>query len=122
MDDSIVRGTTSRKIVRLLREAGAKEVHLRISSPPIRASCFYGVDTPTREELIAHRLTPEETCAFVGADSLGYLSLEAMHNELKGKASTWCDACFSGEYAVPPENDAERPQLDLFGGASPDED
>ena len=121
VDDSIVRGTTSRKIVRLLREAGAKEVHLRISSPPIRASCFYGVDTPTREELIAHRLTPEETCAFVGADSLGYLSLEAMHQELDGKASTWCDACFSGQYAVPPEDDAERPQLDLFQGAGPDD-
>lgn len=121
VDDSIVRGTTSRKIVRLLREAGAKEVHLRISSPPIRASCFYGVDTPTREELIAHRLTPEETCAFVGADSLGYLSLDAMHKELAGEAATWCDACFSGQYAVAPEDDLERPQLDLFGGATPDD-
>lgn len=121
VDDSIVRGTTSRKIVRLLRAAGAKEVHLRISSPPIRASCFYGVDTPTREELIAHRLTPDETCAFVGADSLGYLPIDAMHNELAGKASTWCDACFSGQYAIPPEDDVERPQLDLFGGGNPDE-
>lgn len=114
VDDSIVRGTTSKKIVRVLRESGAAEVHLRISSPPIKASCFYGVDTPTREELIAYRLDLEETCAYIGADSLGYLSLEDMHAELGRAPDTWCDACFSGDYPVSPDALGSKGQLDLF--------
>ena len=75
VDDSLVRGTTSRKIVRMVREAGAKEVHVRISCPPTISPCYYGVDTPTREELIASSNTPEEIRKFLGADSLGYVSL-----------------------------------------------
>ena len=83
IDDSIVRGTTSRKIVKMLRDAGAKEVHLRISAPPILHSCFYGIDTPNKEELIAHKLNLEETCKYLAADSLAYLSLEKMMTVLE---------------------------------------
>src|SRR2546425_8879956 len=78
VDDSIIRGTTSRKIVRIVREAGAREVHLRISCPPTISPCFYGIDTPTKSELIASTQSVEEICKFVGADTLGYLSLEGM--------------------------------------------
>ncbi len=115
VDDSIVRGTTSRKIVKMLREAGAKEVHLRISSPPTRWPCFYGIDTPTREELIASRHTPEEIARYVTADSLGYLSVEGLREAIGGDG--FCDACFSGEYPVPvelPKKEAKR-QLPLVG-------
>jgi amidophosphoribosyltransferase len=107
VDDSIVRGTTSRKIVQMLRAKGAKEVHLRISSPPTRWPCYYGVDTPSREELIAARLqTNEEIAAEMTADSVGYLSLRGMHKVVSGGAGDgWCDACFSGRYPVPPEED-----------------
>jgi amidophosphoribosyltransferase len=97
IDDSIVRGTTSRKIVRMVREAGAREVHLRISCPPIIAPCYYGIDTPTREELIAARHTVEEICRFVGADSLGYLSLESLRRAVGGGAE-YCTACYTGQY------------------------
>ncbi|HJN73294.1 MAG TPA: amidophosphoribosyltransferase [Myxococcota bacterium] len=114
IDDSIVRGTTSRKIVRLLRAAGAAEVHLRICSPPIIASCFYGVDTPTQEELIAHRLDIEETRAHIGADSLAYLPMEALHAELGEDSGSYCDACFSGRYPIPPRPGVDTPQLPLF--------
>jgi len=105
VDDSIVRGTTSRKIVRMLRENGAREVHFRIACPPIIGSCYYGVDTPDTEQLISHRLSLEETAKFIEADSLAFLPLEAMHDFLGAEASTFCDACFSGKYAIPPEND-----------------
>lgn len=114
VDDSIVRGTTSRKIVRLLREAGAAEVHLRICSPPIIASCFYGVDTPTQEELIAHRMDVQATCEHIGADSLAYLPIEALHAELGDEADSFCDACFSGRYPVAPRLPRDAPQLPLF--------
>ncbi|GBG67527.1 hypothetical protein CBR_g658 [Chara braunii] len=102
VDDSIVRGTTSSKIVRLLKEAGAKEVHMRISSPPITGSCYYGVDTPSREELISATLSEEETRKFIGADSLVYLPLNKLHEMLGEEAPFYCDACFSGNYAVHP--------------------
>ncbi|MCX7807937.1 MAG: amidophosphoribosyltransferase, partial [Deltaproteobacteria bacterium] len=104
IDDSIVRGTTSRKIVRMLRNAGAKEVHLRISSPPTRWPCFYGIDTPSPHELIASTHSIAEISAFIGCDSLGYLSLEGLHRAmgyLRGRERAFCDACFSGEYPVP---------------------
>jgi amidophosphoribosyltransferase len=114
IDDSIVRGTTSRKIVKMIRDAGAKEVHLRISSPPTAWPCFYGIDTPTRGELIASKHTPDEVARFVTADSLGYLSLEGLHRAVGGDG--YCDACFSGRYpiAVPPEQESRR-QLPLVG-------
>lgn len=102
VDDSIVRGTTSKKIVRMLRESGAKEVHLRIACPPITGGCFYGVDTPDREKLLSHRMTDDEACEYVGADSLAFLPLESMHQFLGDEAPTFCDACFSGNYPVLP--------------------
>ena len=116
VDDSIVRGTTSRKIVKMLRDAGAAEVHLRISSPPTSWPCFYGIDTPTREELIASRHTPEEIARYVTADSLGYLSVEGLRDAVGG-GDGFCDACFSGEYPVPvelPKVEGRR-QLPLVG-------
>lgn len=102
VDDSIVRGTTSKKIVRMLREAGAREVHIRIACPPITGSCYYGVDTPDREKLISYKMSNEEVCKYIGADSLAFLPIESMHNFLGDEALTYCDACFSGQYPVLP--------------------
>jgi amidophosphoribosyltransferase len=114
IDDSIVRGTTSRKIVRMLREAGAKEVHLRISSPPTRWPCFYGIDTPTEKELIASSHDANEIARFVTADTLGYLSIEGLHAAVGGQG--YCDACFSGNYPLPVDDPPrERRQLGLVG-------
>src|SRR5712664_2037521 len=98
VDDSIVRGTTSRKIVRMMREAGAREVHMRISCPPTISPCYYGVDTPTREELIASSSTPEEICKFIGADSLGYLSLPTLRQALSDTEGKFCTSCYTGVY------------------------
>jgi len=99
IDDSIVRGTTSKKIVRLIRQAGAKEVHMRISCPPTIASCYYGVDTPRRKELIAANKTVDEIRDFIGADSLYYLSLEGMKTACgEGEQVSYCDACFTRKY------------------------
>jgi len=100
VDDSIVRGTTSRKIVKMIRAAGAAEVHLRISSPPTAWPCYYGIDTPTRQELIASTHDVEEISQYVTADSLGYLSLDGLYAALGEARSGFCDACFSGEYLV----------------------
>ena len=98
VDDSIVRGTTSRKIVRMVREVGAKEVHVRISCPPTISPCYYGVDTPTREELIASSNTPEEICKFLGADSLGYVSLPALRRAVSDTEGEFCTSCYTGVY------------------------
>jgi len=98
VDDSIVRGTTSRKIVRMVREAGAREVHVRISCPPTVSPCYYGVDTPTREELIASSHSPEEICKFIGADSLGYLSLAGLKQALSDTEGKFCTSCYTGNY------------------------
>jgi len=98
VDDSIVRGTTSRKIVRMVRDAGAKEVHVRISCPPTISPCYYGVDTPTREELIASSNTPEEICKFLGADSLGYVSLPALKQAVADTEGRFCTSCYTGVY------------------------
>jgi amidophosphoribosyltransferase len=114
VDDSIVRGTTLTKIVAMLRHAGAREVHLRISSPPVIGPCHYGIDTPTREELIASRNTPEEIRTLIGADSLGYLSLAGLHKVAESLKHGFCDACFSDVYPVAPEDDPVTPQLSLF--------
>jgi amidophosphoribosyltransferase len=106
VDDSIVRGTTSRKIVKMVRDAGAKEVHLRISAPPTRWPCYYGIDTPVRSELIAATHTIDEIVKYVTADSLGYLSEKGMHDAVRAEPRSFCDACFTGEYLVqltPPE-------------------
>ena len=115
IDDSIVRGTTARKIVKMLRDAGAKEVHLRISSPPILHSCFYGIDTPTKEELIAHTHDLEETRQYLAADSLAYLSLEKMMEVLENGKKKFCSACFDGNYPVPiTDKKTDTSQMGLF--------
>ncbi len=101
IDDSIVRGTTTRQIVQALREAGSTDVHLRITSPPIRWPCFYGIDMSTRQELIAADLDVEQIRDYVGADSLGYLSLEGMVAATDQPADGFCRACFDGEYPIP---------------------
>lgn len=103
VDDSIVRGTTSQKIVQMVREAGAREVHMRIASPPTRASCFYGVDTPEKSKLLASRMSVQEMADFIRVDSLGFLSMDGLYRAV-GEASRndeqpqYCDACFSGQY------------------------
>ena len=98
VDDSIVRGTTSRKLVRMMREAGAKEVHMRISCPPTVSPCYYGVDTPTKEELIASSNSPEEIRKYLGADSLGYLSLGGLRQAVSDKEGKFCTSCYTGVY------------------------
>jgi amidophosphoribosyltransferase len=113
VDDSIVRGTTSRKIVKMIRHAGAKEVHMRISSPPIVSPCFYGIDTPTKKELIASTHTINEIRKYITADSLAYLSLEGMHNAVPGEPEHYCTACFTEKYPIPFTR-AEVRQLGLF--------
>jgi amidophosphoribosyltransferase len=100
VDDSIVRGTTQRSVVRMLREAGAKEVHLRISSPPWRWPCFYGIDTPSQEELLAPHHSVEEMAKLLGADSLAFISIENL-KEAIGAEEGFCDACFTGDYPTP---------------------
>ncbi|MCA9603018.1 MAG: amidophosphoribosyltransferase, partial [Myxococcales bacterium] len=98
VDDSIVRGTTSRKIVRMIRDAGAKEVHMRVSSPPTQWPCFYGIDTPSRRELIASSHSTDEIAKYIGADTLGYLTIDGLRAAVGGDG--YCDACFSGNYPV----------------------
>ena len=98
IDDSIVRGTTSKKIVRMVREAGAKEIHVRISCPPTISPCYYGVDTPNKSELIAANMSVDEICRYIGADSLGYLSLEGMIAATSMSADASCVACWNGRY------------------------
>jgi amidophosphoribosyltransferase len=98
IDDSIVRGTTSKKIVEMVREAGAKEVHMRISCPPTVSPCYYGVDTPRKADLIAAQMTTDEVCRFIEADSLGYLSLEGMLDAIGFERNTSCVACWNGKY------------------------
>ncbi|MFP6638051.1 MAG: amidophosphoribosyltransferase [Nitrospinaceae bacterium] len=115
IDDSIVRGTTSRKIVKMLRDAGAKEVHIRISAPPILHPCFYGIDTPTKEELIAHKYSLEGIRQYLAADSLAYLSIEKMLNVLENGKKKFCSACFDGNYPVPIiDKKLDTSQMGLF--------
>jgi amidophosphoribosyltransferase len=113
VDDSIVRGTTSRKIVKMIRAAGAREVHMRISSPPIQWPCYYGIDTPTRRELIGASHKVDEIRQYLGADSLGYLSLEGMLKATGSDPHHFCHACFTGQYQVGFESE-ELAQLKLF--------
>ena len=105
IDDYIVRGTTSDRIVRMLREAGAKEVHMRVSSPPFLWPCYFGTDVPAREQLIAYHRSVEEIRQIIGADSLAYLRLERL-NEMVGGECGICNGCFTGQYPIdPPEED-----------------
>ncbi|MEE2956193.1 MAG: amidophosphoribosyltransferase [Pseudomonadota bacterium] len=105
VDDSIVRGTTSVKIIEMMRNAGAKEVHMRISSPPTTHSCFYGVDTPERDELIAAKFSTEKMCSFIGADSLAFISIDSLYRAVCFSSRDqmkpqFCDACFTGQYPL----------------------
>lgn len=114
IDDSIVRGTTSRKIVKMVRNAGAKEVHVRISSPPTSYPCYYGIDTPNRKELISSSHTVEEIRRYITADSLGYLSEEGLMTAVGSENTNFCRACFSGGYPVKFPKLGPEPQLGLF--------
>ena len=113
VDDSIVRGTTSRKLVRMMREAGAKEVHMRISCPPTVSPCYYGVDTPTKEELIAASNSPEEIRKYLGADSLGYLSLPGLRKAVNDTEGEFCTSCYTGVYPT------DLVQLEVREGVAP---
>jgi amidophosphoribosyltransferase len=118
VDDSIVRGTTGRKIIKMIRGAGAKEVHVRISSPPTTYPCYYGIDTPSRRDLIAATHTLEEINTYLTSDSVGYLSLEGLRSCVPaGTGHDYCDACFSGNYSVPLEDNGDDEQLPLFHGS-----
>lgn len=116
VDDSIMRGTTARKLIKMLRRAGAVEIHIRISAPPTMFPCYYGIDIPTRQELIAATHTREEIARYLRVDSLQYMSLGYAHAamEVNGKKHSWCDACFSGNYPVPFAKSATSNQKDLF--------
>ena len=125
IDDSIVRGTTSKKIVNMVRDAGAREVHMRIASPPTTHSCFYGVDTPTRDQLMAAQHNVQEMAKIINADSLAFVSLSGMYRAVSGQPRNnfmpqFCDACFSGDYPIPLtdcENGGGK-QKDLFSSVS----
>jgi amidophosphoribosyltransferase len=119
VEDSVVRGTTTRSKMQALRRAGAKEIHLRVSCPPIRHPCFYGIDFPTSEELIAHNRTVDEIKDFLEVDSLAYLSLDGMLACMNKSKNNYCTACWSGEYKIPIDQPQskfsfERDQLKMF--------
>ena len=122
IDDSIVRGTTSVKIVQMIRDAGAREVHIRVASPMIYHSDYYGIDTPHRDQLIAAQHTVEEIRNYLGADSLSYLSLEGLRESVGVAAPNYCNACYTREYPVEPPSDAEAYMQMVFklpDGAEP---
>jgi len=119
IDDSIVRGTTSRKLVKMIKAAGAREVHMRISCPPTISPCFYGVDTPRRAELIAFTHTLEEIRKYIEADSLRYLSLEGLLEAVNSHRDDYCTSCYTGRYPVPfPREEEQFLQLQLGIGAA----
>ena len=113
IDDSIVRGSTSRKLIRALRDAGAREVHMRISSPPVTHPCFYGIDTDSQDQLIAANCTLEQIIEHLGVDSLAYLSKEGMIESARQSGRPFCSACFDGQYPVPPDADMRSSKLML---------
>ncbi len=113
IEDSIVRGTTMQARVRTLREAGAKEIHLRVSCPPIKHPCYYGIDFPFRRELIAGVKTVEEIKEFLALDSLEYLSLDGMLSSLPSQPENYCTACFTGRYSIqPPHQEVSKYRLE----------
>ena len=111
-----MRGTTSRKIVKMIRNAGAKEIHMRISAPPTVSPCYYGIDIPTHSELIASSHTIEEIRKYLRVDSIAYLSMEATHKSVEqdAKNSTYCDACFTGKYPIAFDTSKHSNQKTLF--------
>ena len=128
VDDSIVRGTTSKKIVQMVRAAGASEVHMRVSSPPTAHSCFYGIDTPEEEQLLAHRYSVEEMAELIGADSLAFISIDGLYRAMGENGRdpdrlTYCDACFTGDYPIElldKEEASRQPELTLLAERTAD--
>jgi amidophosphoribosyltransferase len=118
VDDSIVRGTTTPKVINLLRKAGVKEIHLRICSPPIRYPCFFGVDMATRWELIAAHKSIPEIRDMVGADSLGYLSIEGLIKAIGLSGDKFCLACFTGDYPIPVQLEMDKLELEALPSRS----
>ena len=112
VEDSIVRGTTLKKLVKMVRDAGSKEVHIRVSSPPIISPCYYGMDFPTKEELIANNKSVEEIRQFLNVDSLEYFSLEGLLDSVENGKTHFCTACFSGEYPIPLKEDFSKDQYE----------
>jgi len=112
IDDSIVRGTTSKRIVSMLKEAGAKEVHVRVSSPPVKYSCFFGIDTPERKKLVGAQYSVEEIREMIGADSLGYLSVEGLYDSIDMPKDSLCKACFDGNYPMEVPKTADKFRFD----------
>lgn len=119
VDDSIVRGTTTPSVVKLLRKAGAKEVHMRICAPPIMYPCFFGVDMATRRELIAAQKSIPEICEFIGADSLGYLSIEGLIKSIGLPRENFCLACFTGEYPIPVQLEMDKLEIETLEAGRP---
>jgi amidophosphoribosyltransferase len=113
VDDSIVRGTTTPNLIKMVRNAGAKEVHMRICAPPIRFPCFFGVDMATRSELLAAQKSIAEICEFIGADSLGYLSVEGLIKSIGLPRNKFCLACFTGEYPIPVQVEMDKLALEF---------
>jgi amidophosphoribosyltransferase len=117
VDDSIVRGTTTPSVVKILRKAGAREIHMRICAPPIRYPCFFGVDMATRRELIAAQKSIPEICKFIGADTLGYLSIEGLIKAVGLPRDNFCLACFTGDYPIPVQLEMDKLALENMGAA-----
>ncbi len=117
VDDSIVRGTTGRKIIKMIRAAGAREIHVRISSPPTSFPCYYGIDTPLRRDLIAATHNLEEINTYLTSDTLGYLTIDRLRACISGDGKGYCDSCFSGDYPVPLDMQVSEEQLPLFRGS-----
>jgi amidophosphoribosyltransferase len=113
VDDSIVRGTTTGKLVRMLFEAGAKEVHVRITAPPVSHPCYYGIDMANEDELVAARLSVPQICELIGATSLGYLSLDRVVNAVGMQKNKFCRACFDGKYPIPVPKEIRMSKLML---------
>ena len=120
VDDSIVRGTTTPSVVKILRKAGAKEIHMRICAPPIKYPCFFGVDMATRRELIAAQKSIPEICEFIGADSLGYLSIEGLIKAVDLPRDRFCLACFTGDYPIPVQLEMDKLALENLAAGHPD--
>ena len=110
VDDSIVRGTTCANIIKMLKKAGAKEVHVRISSPPFKHPCYFGTDIPSEDQLIASGHTVDEICKLIGADSLGYLEVDRLSEMINGQKD-YCDACFTGNYPIEPPTQDIRGEM-----------
>ncbi|HEY6096840.1 MAG TPA: hypothetical protein VIU83_02205, partial [Candidatus Deferrimicrobium sp.] len=117
VDDSIVRGTTGRKIIKMIRGAGAREIHVRVSSPPTMFPCYYGIETPLRRDLIAATHSLEEINTYLTSDTVAYLSMEGLHACVPNGGKGYCDACFSGDYMIPLEVRESEEQLPLFRGS-----